>query len=49
MYDLDVPVFHEAAHDRDVGVALCGADFGVLWHLFPHTAGTVLAPPGVMS
>lgn len=49
MHDLDVLVVHEAAHDRDVGVAPCGPDSGGLWHLSPHTAGTVLAPPGVMS
>lgn len=49
MHDLYVLVVHEAAHDSDVGVALCGADSGGLWHLSPHTAGTVLTPPGVMG
>lgn len=48
MHDLDVLVVHEAAHDSDEGLALWGVDSGGLLHLSPHTAGTVLAPPGVM-
>ena len=49
MHDLDVLVVHEAAHDSDVGVAFCAADPCSLWHLCPHTAGTVFTPPGVMG
>ena len=48
VHDLDVLIVQEAAHDRDVGVALCGADPWSLGHLSPHTARAVLAPPGVM-
>lgn len=46
---LDVLVVHEAAHDSDVRVALCGADPRSLGHLFPHTARPVFAPPRVMG
>lgn len=49
MHDLDVLVVHEAAHDSDVGVALCGPDPGSLWHLSPHTARTMFTPPGVVG
>lgn len=48
MHNLDVLVVHEAAHDSDVGVALCGADPWSLRHLSPHTARPVFAPPRVM-
>lgn len=47
--DLDVLVVQEAAHDGDVGLALCGADPRGLVHLSPHTAWPVLTPPGVMG
>lgn len=49
VHDLDVLVVHEAAHDSDVGVALCGADPRSLWHLSPHTPRPMFAPPGVMG
>lgn len=49
MHNLNVLVLHEAAHDSDVGVALCGADPWSLWHLSPHTAWPMFAPPGVMG
>lgn len=49
MHDLDVLVVHEAAHDSDVGVALCGADPWSLRHLSPHAARPMFAPPGVMG
>lgn len=48
MHDLDVLVVHEAAHDRDVGVALRGVDPWSLRHLSPHTTRPVLTPPRVM-
>lgn len=44
MHNLNVLVVHEAAHDSDVEVALCG-----LWHLSPHTARPMFTPPGVMG
>lgn len=47
--NLNVLVVHEAAHDSDVGVALCGADPRSLRHLSPHTARPVFAPPRVMG
>lgn len=49
MHDLNVLVVHEAAHDSDVGVALCGADPWSLRHLSPHAAGPVFTPPRVMG
>lgn len=49
VHDFNVLVVHKAAHDSDVGVALCGAHPGSLWHLSPHAAGPVFAPPGVMG
>lgn len=49
MHNLNVLVLHEAAHDSDVGVALRGADPCSLWHLSPHTAWSMFAPPGVMG
>lgn len=49
VHDLNVLVLHEAAHDCDVGVALCGVNPWSLWHLSPHTARPMFAPPGVMG
>lgn len=49
VHDLDVLVVHEAAHDSDVGVGLGGAHSRGLRYLSPHAAGTVFAPPRVMS
>lgn len=49
MHDLNVLVIHEAAHDSDVGVALCGADPGGLRHLSSYAAWAVFTPPGVMG
>lgn len=49
MHDLYVLVVHKAAHDSDVGVALCGADPWSLRHLSPHTAWSMFAPPRVMG
>lgn len=49
MHDFDVLVVHEAAHDSDVGVALCAVDPWSLWHLCSHTARTMFTPPGVMG
>lgn len=46
---LDVLVVHQAAHDSDGGVALCGADPRSLRHLSPHATWPVFAPPGVMA
>lgn len=47
--DLDVLVVYEAAHNGDVGMALCGADPRSLLHLVPHAAWTVFAPPRVVG
>lgn len=47
--NLDVLVVQEAAHDGDVGLAVCGADAWSLMHLSPHTARPVFTPPGVMG
>lgn len=47
--DLDVLVVYEAAHDGDVGMALCGADPRSLLHLVPHAARPMFAPPRVVG
>lgn len=49
MHDLNVLVVHEAAHDSDVGVAVCGTDFWSLWHLSSDTARSMFTPPGVVG
>lgn len=47
--NLDVLVVQEAAHDGDVGLALCSADPWSLRHLSPDTARPMFTPPGVMG
>lgn len=47
--NLDVLVVQEAAHDGDVGLALCGADPWSLRHLSPDAARPMFTPPGVMG
>lgn len=47
--NLDVLVVQEAAHDGDVGLALCGADPWSLRHLSSDAARPMFTPPGVMG
>lgn len=49
MCNLNVLIVQEAAHDSDIGLALCGYDPRSLRHLAPHTAWPVFAPPWVMG